>query len=110
MEEFVPNRSYILNPGDGYLYNVKYSDYLTFTGNLAVAADNNEVSLLIWPSLFNGENRYGVRIATDDDTYEIMVDKNIKAKESESNHIIDKYKEEIQVLFQKADETWGVIE
>lgn len=110
MDEFVKNRSYVLNPGDGYLYNVKYPDYLTFTGNLGVSDEKNEISLIIWPSLFNGENEYGVRIIDEDESYEIMVDKDMKAEDSEIEDIVNKYQDEIQILFQKADEKWGIIE
>lgn len=106
MDEFVANKSYVLNPGNGYLYNVKYPDYLTFTGNLAVADENNEVSLIIWPS-FYGEDEYGIRITTNDDSYEIMIDKDMKSVEN--NDILDKYKKEIRMLFQKADEKWGIM-
>lgn len=109
MDEFVANRSYILNPGDGYLYNVKYPDYLTFTGNLGISDDNHLISLIIWPS-FIGENKYGVRITDNDNVYEVMLDKEMKAKESENNEIIDKHIGEIQEMFQKADEQWDIIE
>lgn len=110
MDEFVKNRSYVLNPGDGYVYNVKYPDYLTFTGNLGVSDEKNEISLIIWPSLFNGENEYGVRIIDEDESYEIMVDKDMKAEDSEIEDIVNKYQDEIQILFHKADEKWGIIE
>ncbi len=110
MDEVVKNRSYVLNAGDGYVYNVKYPDYLTFIGNLGVSDEKNEMSLIIWPSLFNGDNEYGVRIIDEDESYEIMVDKDMKAEDSEIKDIVNKYKDEIQILFQKADEKWGIIE
>lgn len=33
MQEIMANRTYVKQE-DGYLYNVKYPDYLSFTGNL----------------------------------------------------------------------------
>jgi hypothetical protein len=109
MDELFANRSYVLEPGDGYLYNVKYPDYLSLTGNLGVTDEENGVALIIWPSFF-GEDSYGVRIATDRDTYLVMVNKDIKAIDSVDDDVIDKYKEEIKMLFQKADNKWGIIE
>lgn len=110
MDEVVKNSSYVLNTGDEYVYNVKYPDYLTFTGNLGVSDEKNEISLIIWPSLFNGENEYRLRIIDEDESYEIVVDKDMKAEDSESEDIINKYQNEIQILFHKADEKWGIIE
>lgn len=109
MDEFIPNRSYVLEGEDGYLYNVKYPDYLSFTGNLGVSNNNNEVSLIIWPSIF-GEDKYGLKIDTIDDSYEIIIDREMKAEVSEDDKIIEKYKEEIEKLFQKADERWNIMD
>lgn len=109
MDELIAYKSYFLNPHDGYLYNVKYPDYLTFTGNLGISDEKNNLALIIWPSLY-GENEYGVRIITDEETYEIMVDKNMKAANSSFNSIIDEYKEEIEKLFEKANKQWNIID
>ena len=109
MDEFIPNRSYVLEGEDGYLYNVKYPDYLSFTGNLGVSNNNNEVSIIIWPSIF-GEDKYGLKIDTIDDSYEIIIDREMKAEVSEDDKIIEKYKEEIEKLFQKADERWNIMD
>lgn len=108
MDEFIPNRSYVLDGEDGYLYNVKNPDYLSFTGNLGISNNNNEVSLIIWPSFF-GEAKYGIKIDTIDDSYEIIIDREMKAEVSEDDKIIEKYKEEIERLFQKADERWNIM-
>jgi len=79
-EEFRPHISYVLNGDDGYLYNVKYPDYLSFTGNLCVATNDGKQALLIWPEVF-GTYKFGVQIIDEEseEEYSIMLNNSRKA-------------------------------
>jgi hypothetical protein len=49
MEEIYPNRTYVIDNRDGYTYNVKIPDYLTFTGNLGIQpVGGGDCALIIW--------------------------------------------------------------
>ncbi len=109
MEEFRPHMSYVLNGEDGYIYNVKYPDYLSHTGNLCVATEDDKYALLIWPSLL-GEAEYGIQIADEenDGLYSIMLDSTRKPKEDYEIAIIEENVEVINALYDKADKQWGI--
>ncbi|WP_054767354.1 hypothetical protein [Lysinibacillus parviboronicapiens] len=106
LNEFVPNRSYVLSESS-YLYNVKFPNYLSFVGNLGVATDDNKIALIIWPSFF-GENTYGVQIKDENDqVYSIMIKRDLSVVDNENADLIKNNKEQIEILFKKAQEKWG---
>lgn len=108
MDEFAPKLSYVLTGEDGYLYNVKYPDYLYFTGNLAVAKPDDTIALLIWPSKLLGEVKYGVQIQVNEqgDLENIMVDTNMRPLDAYYNDLLDEHKDDIKILMDKANKKW----
>jgi hypothetical protein len=96
---------------EGYNYNVKKPDYLSYTGNLGITDKNNEFALIIWPKMF-GKYKYGLRIQKDNEAYEIYVNENLEPILQEDNEsiksLIEKYKPEISKLFTTAKETWDL--
>lgn len=108
LEEFVPRKSYVLKK-EGYLFNVKYPDYLSFTGNLAVATNDEKIALIIWPSYF-GKTKYGIQIEDEDKMiHSIMIEKNRKAVNSKDRKMIESNMVDIKSLFQKSEVMWGDI-
>lgn len=108
MDEFRKNISYILNEEDGYLYNVKLPDYISYTGNLGISTRNNEYSLLIWPNVFTDEVEYGVQIqAENNEVWSIMVDENMEAVNAYYDEIVNENREAIEDLYKKAREKWS---
>ncbi|AKL95823.1 hypothetical protein CACET_c23770 [Clostridium aceticum] len=93
---------------DGYQYSVKYPDYLFYTGNLAISNDDDTCSIIIWPSFF-GNTKYGVMIQDEQDGYQIMVDENMEPIDKYFAPIIDKHKEVVKPLFDKANERWDTL-
>jgi hypothetical protein len=96
---------------DGYGYHVKFPDYLSFTGNLAVITEDNKYTLIIWPSLF-AETKYGVMVVTESNEYtdffvQIMIDRDLVSEYDDDQALIDQHRENIEDLFQKANARWG---
>jgi len=105
MQEIMVNRTYVIQE-DGYLYNVKYPDYLSFTGNLGVATDDEKYALLIWPS-FYGKTEYGLQLVDEkNETHSVMINKNRQAINEEYRDLIRRNKETINILFNKAAKMW----
>ena len=60
MKELYYHRTYVIDELDGYTYNVKIPDYLSFTGNLGIQkSQDSDCALIIWPGIFK-ETEYGV--------------------------------------------------
>lgn len=107
MEEFRKNVSYVLSE-NGYNYNVKFPSYLSFTGNLCVATDDDKYALIIWPSFYK-DTEYGVQIiASDGLLYSIMIDKNLNSLEPDYEDLIQENAYIIKTLFEKAKERWDI--
>lgn len=105
---FRPHYSYVLGPKDGFLYNVKLPDYLTYTGNLCVSTEDGTVGLLIWPKIFAGY-RFGVQIEADDNTiYNIMLKADFTAEDAAFADLLDTYKETILELRNRANRKWEI--
>lgn len=65
MKEIYPLSTYAIDDLDGYTYNVKIPDYLSFTGNLGVQPSCvGEAALIIWPGILK-DTEYGVIIPTE---------------------------------------------
>lgn len=107
LDVFVKYLSYVHTDKDGYLYNVKLPDYLTYTGNLCVATPDEKYALLIWPG-FIGTYEYGVQIEEDDVTYSIMLKDDFSAQDKRFSEMLDKYSEEIKDLRDKAEKMWKI--
>ena len=53
MKELYYHRTYVIDELDGYTYNVKIPDYLSFTGNLGIQkSQDSDCALIIWPGIF----------------------------------------------------------
>ena len=99
---------YFVVKEDGYMYSVKKPDYLTFTGNLAVADNKKMEALFIWP-LMSGGYEYGYRRQDNGAAYEIYVDENMEPIHKDDMVEVQKIKEhkaELEALFSKANKMW----
>ena len=115
---------------DGYVFSVKKPRYLSFTGNLAVAAKRHYtqnkteyeyIDLLVWPR-FTGGYTIGVRICKESVNYgeeRVMSDGNSIDIEfgkdgkllPECTHLKDDYlayKNEIDNLIKQCEEVWEI--
>ncbi len=108
---FVPK--YLKTDNEGFSYSVKYPDYLSFTGNLAISMPSEDYdyfsdSLIIWPTLLKGYE-YGLILYDEENNeYMIEIDENQNPKESENEEIINEHKDNIKILFNKANEVWNL--
>lgn len=99
---------------DGFDYSVKYPDYLSVTGNLAVGfpgTDDDPFTdgLIIWPKLFGGY-KYGVildSLEEGGDGYMFYVDPLGNAVEAEYQPIAEKYEAVITQLLERAGLVWN---
>ena len=92
-----------------YTYFVKYPDYLSIAGNLAVSVRNDEAGVqafLIWPVLF-GEKKFGLMIADETGSYQIYTDKDGNPIDDVYNEITDKYSSEIADIVAAANNVWN---
>ncbi|MDL2233446.1 hypothetical protein LJC63_07695, partial [Ruminococcaceae bacterium OttesenSCG-928-L11] len=96
---------------EGYNYNVKYPDYLSFTGNISVgmpASDDNLFTdaLIIWP-LASGGYEYGVLLYEESEGYQIYIDSQGNAVNRNDDEVIERHKDNIGTLLQRAEEMWS---
>lgn len=121
----VKHMKYVLKEDD-YMYSVAKPTYPCFTGNLGISqavSDENKVGfdVIIWPKA-GGKNEIGVIIketkyneATGEfetTGYEVMLDGNKNLMTNEE-HLLEIYKEnydELEKLYDKANELWGIFE
>ncbi len=99
---------------EGFTYGVKYPDYLSNVGNLSVAfppIDDNLINdgLIIW---LNGksEYEYGVILYDNENQYMVYIDENGKELNEEDHGIVEKHKENITLLLNKANVFWKLKE
>lgn len=97
-----------------FTYGVKYPDYLSNIGNLSVASppiDDNPYNdgLIIW---LNGklEYEYGVILYDNENQYMIYIDEDGKELAEEDHDIVEKHKENIKILLNKAEAFWQLKE
>lgn len=105
LDTFREHYSYVLTAEDGYLYNVKLPDYLSFTGNLCVATPDGRVALIIWPKIFRGYS-YGVQIEKDGEIYSIELNEDLKSNQSEYNNLVGENQDTVSLLMEKAENMW----
>ncbi|MDD7306137.1 MAG: hypothetical protein PUG67_06080 [Peptoniphilaceae bacterium] len=103
-ETFEKNKSYYSVGKNGYVYNVKYPNYLSFTGNMAISKDNDRIGLIIWPKIF-GNFDLGLQINEDNEIYSYILD----AKRKDYNKsIIEKNRDDIEDLKKKAENKFNI--
>lgn len=107
MKPFIKNSSYVLEGADGYLYNVKYPDYLQMGGNMCVATQDEKYALLIWPRIIGGYD-YGVQIEAEGTLYSILVTPAMQAIDEKYEDILSPYQETIHQLNEKAHQMWAL--
>jgi len=104
---------YYYNDEDGYSWFVKYPDYLSFTGNITVMVptimDDEDVhfddTLIIWPKIF-GDFEYGMFIHEGEDVFQIYIDTQGSAIDSDADDLVERHKSNVVILLQKANENW----
>ena len=104
MEELHKNDLYCKSDGD-YLFTVKYPEYPTLEGNLVIGRKDDAASIIIWPKPFGGY-KYGLQLKEDEVVYNIEIKDGIADKEYQD--LVDQYKDEITILFEKARKQWKI--
>ena len=105
--------TYACKDGDGFDYTVKYPDYLSLTGNLAVGfpgTDENPFTdgLILWPKV-SGGYEYGVILSskeTDGNGYLFYIDTQGNAIDPEYQPMAEAYGEGIEELLARAGSRW----
>jgi len=102
---------------DGYHYSVKKPSYLSFTGNLAITNEKDDLSLIIWP-LLTGGYEYGLQILGDNNTfYSFVVDSELNYLSDKNSETMDKElmknlkeerKREIEELISEVQRIWNI--
>ena len=108
--EVYPLRTYAVDDLDGYTFNVKIPDYLSFTGNLGVQPkEGGQCALIIWPGIFR-ENRYGAFLPVGEGSfYGVYLTENGEALPDAPERIrrlVEENREDIDELFARADALW----
>lgn len=107
---------YAAKDSDGFDYSVKWPDYLSFTGNLAVgfpgASDDPFTDgLIIWPKLFGGYE-YGVILNDPNDPssgYMFYITPDGQAVDTEYQEIAVQCQTTIKELLERANKYWEII-
>ncbi|MDR0489411.1 MAG: hypothetical protein LBG99_08495 [Propionibacteriaceae bacterium] len=111
MRELYPG-THVLDGDNGYNYNVKFPDYLSYTGNLGVQTYNGVFALIIWPGI-GKETTYGVRLPAEEGTevWGIMLDYQHRALTSDPAELalVDQYQAQIDDLFKMASTQWDIL-
>ena len=105
--------TYAAKDENGFDYTVKYPDYLSLTGNLAVGfpgTDENSFTdgLIIWPKL-RGGYECGVILNSmedDDSGYMFYIDADGNAVDEAYQSIAEKYRGVIRELMERAETFW----
>lgn len=101
--------------GDSFDYTVKYPDYLSLTGNLAVGFPGTEEDpftdgLIIWPKALGGYE-YGVMLNSrenDGSGYMFYIDAQGNAVDGEYQPVAEEYREVIDELLERAGSVWSL--
>lgn len=104
---------YAAKDADGFDYSVKYPDYLSLTGNLAVGVPTTEDTpfsdgLIVWPKLFGGYE-YGVILNNADgvsDGYMFYIDAEGNAVDAQYDVVAREYADVIGELLKRAKGFW----
>lgn len=111
MDEIYALRTYAIADKDGYTYNVKIPDYLSYTGNLGVQpSSGGECALLIWPGI-GKETEFGVFIPTENGRMRaVKLTRDGTPLENAPDEVVllvEQNRDKIDTLFEKAEEMWG---
>lgn len=111
MRELQPCQTYVIDEKDGYTYNVKIPDYLSFTGNLGVHPyEDSEYALIIWPGIFK-ETTCGAFLPTPNGASQgVMLTADGMPEEDAPEQIkqlVAENREALDLLFAKAREQWA---
>ena len=107
--------TYAAKDEDGFDYTVKYLDYLSLTGNLAVGFPGTEENpitdgLIIWPQCMGGYE-YGVMLNSreeDGSGYMFYVDAQGNAVDESYQSIAEEYRKVILELMERAENAWSL--
>lgn len=98
---------------DGFDYSVKYPDYLSLTGNLAVGfpgTDENPFTdgLIVWPKPFGGYEYDVILNAREDESegFLFYIDRSGQAVDEEYRETAREYQDVIQELLKRAGSRW----
>ncbi len=110
MRELYSYQTYVIDEKDGYTYNVKIPDYLSFTGNLGIHAyEDADCALIIWPGIFK-ETTYGAFVPTPNGVSQgVMLTADGMPEEDAPEQIkqlVAENRESLDMLFEKAREQW----
>lgn len=109
MREHYSYQTYVIDEKDGYTYNVKIPDYLSFTGNLAIHPYEGGCALIIWPGIFK-ETTYGAFVPTKNGgSQSVMLTADGMPEEDAPEQIkqlVAENRESLDMLFEKAREQW----
>lgn len=106
-EEDLFGKRYDIYDGE-FAYHIKYPNYLSNTGNLAVGYPDGSYSLIIWPSLWSKQYSYGVILTEGHDTYYIYVNKAGIPVEIQNKKIIERHEDVVKILFDAANMKWNL--
>ena len=102
---------YHVKDKEGYQFNVKYPNYPSFTGNLAITVPTDDPfgdSIIIWPLLF-ANDEYGIMIADAGTEYQIYIDSSGNAIDPEYAEIVSRHSDTICDLLQRAFDKWPAL-
>lgn len=99
-----------------FVFTVKFPEYLSFTGNLAVS--NVDISIIIWPGYFSkGKYEYGIILQNEDNSgaYSYYVDENLvydefRNTDTRNDELIEKNKKGIEALLLLIRKEWNISE
>ena len=103
---------YLYTDEEGYDFGVKYPGYLSLTGNLFVGlpgTDENTFTdcLFIWPKA-SGGYEYGVIVSENGESYQIYIQPDGSAVDSENSEIVARFRETIDTLLRRANARWDL--
>ena len=110
MRELYSYQTYVIDEKDGYTYNVKIPDYLSFTGNLGIQPyEGGDCALIIWPGIFK-ETTYGAFVSDANGMGQgVMLTADGMPEEDAPEQIkqlVAENRESLDMLFEKAREQW----
>lgn len=108
---------HVMTKDEGFMYSVSKPGYLSFTGNLVIKNTKTNEALFIWPKIFDGNYKFGLKYIENDIAERVYIERNGKV----TNKLAEKYgygldvinsvenrQEEIQDYFNRANEMWGI--
>lgn len=110
MKEVYPLQTYVIEDLDGYTYNVKIPDYLSFIGNLGVQPScGGQAALIIWPGIL-GDTQYGVMLPTGDGrirkVYLSQDGEALPSASQDTKALVSENRDTIDELFKRARMVW----